>query len=469
MAPAGMGAGLCSDPSKEETGELVLPDAHSFGSANPEQAMRDGILLASASAPPDDVEAVAHHNGRWKQFSKVQTRKLYEQVAEGLARAYKDKLLPLEKDTSFHQFYKPELPPAYFSCKPIILAMGQYSTGKTTFIRHLLEHDYPGMSIGPEPTTDRFIAVCHGNDSQSVPGNALVFDQTLPFTPLSSFGNNFLSRLECAKVPSPILQGVTFVDTPGVLSGEKQRVKRGYDYEEVMSWFAEHAEMILLFFDAHKLDISDEFKRCIAALPNSSRKIRIILNKADQVTSQQLIRVHGALMWSLGKVLDAPEVARVYLGSFWDEPLRNDEQRNLFDKEKADLLTHIEQLPRNSSMNKISDLSKRARLTKAHALVIDHLYSSLPTFYGQEQKKLELIESLPTVYKEVSRLRNVPLGDFPDMDVLKAKLQTHDWSTFKRLDSRKMDNLDALLSKDIPALLTLIPGELAEHEATKAG
>ena len=32
--------------------------------------------------------------------------------------------------------------------------MGQYSTGKSTFVRHLLQRDYPGLRIGPEPTTD---------------------------------------------------------------------------------------------------------------------------------------------------------------------------------------------------------------------------------------------------------------------------------------------------------------------------
>jgi EH domain-containing protein 1 len=43
-----------------------------------------------------------------------------------------------------------------------LLQIGQYSTGKTTFIRTLIGMDYPEMHIGPEPTTDKFIAVVHG-------------------------------------------------------------------------------------------------------------------------------------------------------------------------------------------------------------------------------------------------------------------------------------------------------------------
>jgi EH domain-containing protein 1 len=36
--------------------------------------------------------------------------------------------------------------------KPMVLLLGQYSTGKTTFINYLLEGSYPGAHIGPEPT-----------------------------------------------------------------------------------------------------------------------------------------------------------------------------------------------------------------------------------------------------------------------------------------------------------------------------
>lgn len=60
--------------------------------------------------------------------------------------------------------------------------------------RYLLEQDFPGMRIGPEPTTDSFIAVMYGETEGSTPGNALVVDPKKPFRKLSRFGNAFLNR-----------------------------------------------------------------------------------------------------------------------------------------------------------------------------------------------------------------------------------------------------------------------------------
>jgi len=70
------------------------------------------------------------------------------------------------------------------------------------------------------------------------------------------------NRFEGAEVrDSAFLRNITLVDTPGILSGEKQRSGRSYDFASVMAWFADRADMIVVMFDAHKLDISDELKQ----------------------------------------------------------------------------------------------------------------------------------------------------------------------------------------------------------------
>ena len=152
---------------------------------------------------------------------------------------------------------------------------------------------------------------------------------SLPFGGLAQYGQGFLSRFTAAFEPcdkdTNLSQAVTFVDTPGVLSGEKQRVNRSYDFAEVSRWFAERSELVLLVFDAHKLDISDEFRDIIAGLRGYESRVRCVLNKADQVDAQKLIRIYGALMWSLGKVIKTPECVRVYIGSFWEKPLQCNE------------------------------------------------------------------------------------------------------------------------------------------------
>ncbi|XP_021693445.1 EH domain-containing protein 3 isoform X1 [Aedes aegypti] len=390
---------------------------------------------------------------------ETKTEEVVENVLGELKKIYKSKLLPLEEHYSFHDFHSPKLEDPDFDAKPMILLVGQYSTGKTTFIRYLLERDFPGIRIGPEPTTDRFIAVMYDDKEGMIPGNALVVDPKKQFRPLGKYGNAFLNRFQCSTVPSPVLRAISIVDTPGILSGEKQRVDRGYDFTGVLEWFAERVDRIILLFDAHKLDISDEFRRSIEALRGHDDKIRIVLNKADMIDHQQLMRVYGALMWSLGKVLQTPEVARVYIGSFWDQPLRYDVNRRLFEDEEQDLFRDLQSLPRNAALRKLNDLIKRARLAKVHAFIIAELRKDMPSVFGKDSKKKDLIKNLGQVYDRIQKEHQISPGDFPDIKKMQEVLANQDFSKFHSLKIPLLEVVDRMLATDIARLMNMIPQE----------
>ena len=42
-----------------------------------------------------------------------------------------------------------------------------------------------------------------------------------------------MCRFEGSQCPARLLEEITIVDTPGVLSGEKQRIERNYNFVEV--------------------------------------------------------------------------------------------------------------------------------------------------------------------------------------------------------------------------------------------
>lgn len=383
----------------------------------------------------------------------------YTSLVDGVKKIYKNKIKPLEESYSFDYFHSPILSDIDIEAKPLVLLLGQYSVGKTTFIEHLLGRPYPGAHIGPEPTTDRFVAVSWGEEERVIPGNVASVQPSLPFLGLSSFGSSFMNKFQVSTCPSPLLQNITLIDTPGVLSGDQQRLGRSYDYVKVCEWFAEKADMILILFDAHKLDISDELKRVLeVSLKGQDEKIKIVLNKADVISQQELMRVYGALMWSLGKVIRTPEVIRVYIGSFRASgSVKDCEQSDLLVKEEKDLFNHLYDLPKNAGVRKVNEVIKRARLLRVHVQILNHLRQQLPSMFGRAAKQEKLCKNLAKEFTAVQAEFNLPVGDFPEYEHFQSRLAGFNLDRLPKWSNRAWQGLETALVSDLPRLLHQFP------------
>mmetsp|Transcript_149946 Transcript_149946/g.287250 ORF Transcript_149946/g.287250 Transcript_149946/m.287250 type:complete len:368 (-) Transcript_149946:96-1199(-) len=346
-------------------------------------------------------------------------------------------------------------------------------------IKWLTGVDTPHFDIRPQPSTDKFFAIVHGDQERIINGSAATCLPQLPYQGLSRFGGSFLSNFQALVEPVELLRDMSIIDTPGVLAGSKQ-TSREYDFTEVCRWMAERSDLILLMFDAHNLDPSDELKGVMQVLRPHRDRVRCVLNKADQIDAENLVRVYGALLWNVGQILRTPEVSRVYISSFWDRPYEYDYHKRLFDEDKENLLMELHGLPTTAVLRKINQMISRIRLVKAHYCIACQLRSELPassfSFLGSalgggggSTKQLQqLAERLPEMFEEVQKARALSAGDMPAMDVFKERLDAlEDISGLPTWDKAVVNQLDEVLAVDMPKLMASVAGVTASDLSTK--
>jgi len=168
-------------------------------------------------------------------------------------------------------------------------------------------------------------------------------------------------------------------------------------------------------------------------------------------------------MWSLGKVIQTPEVTRVYVGSFWEQPLQIDDNRKLFELEENDLFQDLQGLPKNAALRKLNDLIKRARLAKVHAYIIATMKEEMPSMFGKEKKKEELIKKLGETFRRLEMQHEISPGDFPNLQRMQENFAYHDFAKFNSLKPKLIEKVDEMLSLDITLLMSMLPHEALEN------
>lgn len=90
-------------------------------------------------------------------------------------------------------------------------------------------------------------------------------------------------------------------------------------------------------------------------------------------------------------------------------------------------------------------------------MIISSLKRDSAKFFFKDGKKKEMLKNLSTIYADIQKTSNISSGDFPDLQEMKNKLETYDFSKFKDLKKNLIDNVDKMLSEDIAKLMAMIP------------
>lgn len=206
---------------------------------------------------------------------------------------------------------------ALLKWRPIVLILGNYSSGKSTFINELIGREV--QRTGQAPTDDSFTVITApepGGEEMELPGSDLVNNSRLPFTVFKTFGEQFISHFRMKKVQSPMFQNLAIIDSPGMLDSISEK-DRGYDYSAAIKEFARLADLVVLMFDPHKAGTIQETYNAIRnILPVATGEDRVlfVMSRIDECDNLgDLVRSYGTLCWNLSQMTGRKDIPRVFL------------------------------------------------------------------------------------------------------------------------------------------------------------
>ena len=307
----------------------------------------------------------------------------YPDLDRRIRHIYRSVLEPLAGQLAFELPHRSSERPR----RPTALFLGNHSSGKSSFVNHLLDSEV--QKTGMAPTDDGFTIITHGEVRDTLDGQAAASHPDLACQNLERLGPAFLSRLRIKAVPCPILRDFNLIDSPGMIDAVGISNHRNYDFDRGVRAFAEHADLILFFFDPDKPGTTAETVSALThTLAGMEHKLLIVLNKVDQLASMRdFARSYGALCWNLSKAIatkDIPHIFTTYLpdraGPRTGIPLHD------FDRARNEIETEIRRTPARRNDNLVTDLHQAARKLCIHTRVCNRIgqaWISLTTrWYG---------------------------------------------------------------------------------------
>lgn len=304
---------------------------------------------------------------------------------------------------------------------PFVFLLGNHSSGKSSFINFVCKR--PIQTAGVAPTDDSFTIIAPGPSDIDQDGPSIVGDPDMGFAGLRHFGPDLIHHTQLKIRSGLATPDFMLVDSPGMIDsphaaanyqspsshvtggGYKggvprppNHLDRGYDFGGVCRWFADRADVILLFFDPDKPGTTGETLSVLTQpLAGMDHKLYIVLNKADQFRRiQDFARAYGSLCWNLSKVIPRKDLPRIYTMCLPAAFQRQQEHQQpqgqdtyggdkeasslglgLTDLEKSreEVVSEVLKAPKRRIDNVITRLADSVNLVQMHALVLEGLRS----------------------------------------------------------------------------------------------
>jgi GTPase Era involved in 16S rRNA processing len=263
---------------------------------------------------------------------------------------------------------------------PFVLVLGNHSAGKSTFVNYLLGKEI--QATGVAPTDDGFTVLMKGSHEDQRDGQALIGTPEYGFAELSRFGPGLMKHMRLKTVSdAPILDNLMLIDSPGMIDSHES-AKRSYEFEGVVQWLAEKADVVLLIFDPDKPGTTGEtLKVLTSSLRGLEHKMLIVLNKVDMFTNvHDFARAYGTLCWNLAKVVhskDLPLIFNTYVPTSHRQGIENAIPLEPFDRAREDVIRQVRRAPERRVDNAVSKLHAQSRYLMVHAKICDLVRSQI--------------------------------------------------------------------------------------------
>merc|ERR1712142_252062 len=336
-------------------------------------------------------------------------------------------------------------------------------------INYLLGNEYSkdAFKTSAEPSTGfNFNIAMYGEHSEEMEGTEIAAEWA--FSSLQKFGQEFLKKLKGKKLPNKLLEKATFAEIPGVLeTGTIRKIDRRYPFNDACQWFIDHADLIVLVYDYAKLDIGPETEALLDQLKGRESQVRIVLNKADEITAGGLLKIQGNLVWNVSPLMASMEPPTLYAGSFWSRPYKAGAPKRLLKAQEQSLLKDIKDAIDKRVENRIATARRFAVRVRNHAKMVDcYLATAMNKkgIFGDKKKIAQDIIDNPSKYpisEGLSTLTNISRYDLPDPDTYRDFFNVHPLFDFETLQSTctffkgcPLNKLDIAIAYDLPDILS---------------